>query len=198
MCLAEPEEELFGLWLQVRPYVACGVQAPNSIFLGGLSISISISINVNLDVQWTDGQGLPLDHAVKRRLALMQEAVRRSQHLYLSQQQQLQQSYQADVSINRSTSSSSSLLLMGGSATVAALVAEDLVDDFRAFDAMETYLYQVFVCLFIGDERKDDAFIDWWLTYDDAAPRTHTRYSPTCSRTSRRSGRCPSRPAGAW
>lgn len=77
----------------------------------------------------------------------MQEAIRRSQHLYLSQQP----SYQADVSINRSTSSSSSLL-MGGSATVAALVAEDIVDDFRAFDAMETYLYQV-VRLFIGGRK---------------------------------------------
>lgn len=156
VCLAEPEEELFGLWLQVRPYVAC---AEFNFLAVSQSQSQSLSESeFGRTDGWTDGQGLPLDHAVKRRLALMQEAVRRSQHLYLSQQQ-LQQSYQADVSINRSTSSSSSsLLLMGGSATVAALVAEDLVDDFRAFDAMETYLYQV--CLFIGDERKDDAFID--------------------------------------
>ncbi len=48
------------------------------------------------------------------------------------------------VTRSASTSASSHLLLHGGadSAAVASLVAEDLVDDFRAFDAMEPYLYQ--------------------------------------------------------
>lgn len=117
VCLAEPQEELFGLWLQ----------------------------------------GLPLEHAVKRRLALMQESVRRfHQHQLHQQQGQPQQPQQveegASVSINRSSSSSSSLLMHGpgggggsggSSAMVAALVAEDLVDEFRSFDGMEPYLYQV-------------------------------------------------------
>lgn len=74
----------------------------------------------------------------------MQEAIRRSQHLLQFQQQAHHADGAAAVSINRSMSSSSSLL-MGSSATVAALVAEDTVDDFRSFDAMESYLYQVIV-----------------------------------------------------